>query len=162
MSRWGAELGNHLVSDVGPYDIRGSALGRTNQTADANALRYQSIIIPLPSPSFDLVYAVCAAGYGVAMGATNFPTASAVGSSGLGEPTQWRNGAHAMAWVAAIEEAGTRYIYLLNSHGHKYAADKHNNKRQGGCWCNKTHFQRMSNGGDRFGPWYANIGEIVR
>lgn len=158
MSRWSAELGNHLVSDVGCYDTRGSALGRVNQASNRNALKHQSIIIPLASPSFDLVYQVCSAGYGIAMGTPRYPTAGRVGSSGLCQPSAWKNGNHAMAFVAAIDE----FIYLLNSHGNRYAGDKYHQGSQPGVYLNRTDFNILANNGFRFGAWYANIGEMAQ
>jgi hypothetical protein len=164
MSKWAAEIGNYLVSDVGAYDTAGTALKKDTATAKKNALKYQSIIIYVPgknnTPSFDDVFLACSAGFGVAMGTGTYPTASKVGSSGLSEPTSWKNGGHAMCFAAAVWHNGKRYLYLLNSHGYRYDGDKYFDGKQPGCWISEENFARIANGAYRYGNWYVNIGEI--
>ena len=81
---------------------------------------------------------------------------------GLSVPTQWRRGAHAMAFVAAWQSpAGRRYVYLENSHGARYAGDSLHRDRQHGCWCSEADVRRMAlNNAFRFGRWYVNLGEM--
>jgi|GEM_PF-2051770 len=166
LSKWVAEIGNHLVKDVGAYDVSGSALRKANATTDANALKHQSNVIYIPgsrntSPKFDDVFLACSAGFGVCMGTSIYPTAAKVGRDGLAVPSAWKNGGHAMCFAAAIVVNGKRYLYLLNSHGNRYDGDKYHEGRQPGCWISEEDFDRMANGAYRYGNWYVNVGEIA-
>ena len=165
LSKWVAELGNHLVSDVGVYDVSGSALKKANAKTNANALKHQSVIIYVPgqknTPKFDDVFLACSAGFGVCMGTGTYPTAAKVGRDGLAVPFAWKNGGHAMCFAAAIVVNGKRYLYLLNSHGNRYAGDKYFEGSQPGCWISEEDFARIANGAFRYGNWYVNIGEMA-
>ncbi|MCL2711585.1 MAG: hypothetical protein FWE95_11970, partial [Planctomycetaceae bacterium] len=164
LSKWVAEIGNHLVSDVGAYDTSGTALRKANATTNANALKHQSVIIYVPgsgnTPKFDDVFLACSGGFGVCMGTGTYPTAAKVGPSGLSEPSAWKNGGHAMSWAAAIVESGVRFLYLLNSHGNRYEGDKYHAGRQPGCWIREQVYSRIANGAHRYGNWYVNVGEM--
>ena len=134
---------------------------RQGSQQDTNALKTQSIIIHLPAPSFDLVYAACAAGFGINMGTHTYPTGSVLGSDNIAKPINWRNGGHAMAFIAAwTAPSGRRYVYLENSHGARYAPDRFNPNRQHGCWIDEEAFRRMASNAFRFGRWYVNLGEM--
>jgi len=164
LSRWVAEIGNHLVRDVGAYDTAGSALRRANANANTNALKHQSVVIYVPglrnTPSFGDVFLACSGGFGVCMGTGVYPTAARVGRDGLAVPSAWRNSGHAMCFVAAIVVNGKRYLYLLNSHGNRYDGDKYHDGRQPGCWISEEDFNRMARNSFRYGNWYVNIGEM--
>jgi len=165
LSKWVAEIGNHLVSDVGAYDTSGTALRYANAKSNANALKHQSVIIYVPgngnTPSFDDVFLACSAGFGVCMGTSPYPTEAKVGKSGLSEPFVWKNSkGHAMAWAAAMVESSRRFLYLLNSHGNLYDGDKYYEGRQPGCWISEENFARIANRAYRYGNWYVNIGEL--
>ena len=141
-----------------------TALRKANSATNANALKHQSVIIYVPgtgnTPKFDDVFLACSAGFGVCMGTGTYPTASKGGASVLSEPTQWKNGGHAMSWAAAIVEVDRRFLYLLNSHGNRYDGDKYHASRQPGCWISEQNFARIANGAYRYGNWYVNIGEM--
>ena len=163
MARWSATKGNYWTSDFGRYDGGKTARNwRPDSQQDTNALKTQSIIIHLPEPSFDLVYAACAAGFGINMGTHTYPVSAVPNGEGLSMPSGWRNGGHAMAFVAAWKApSGRRYVYLENSHGARYAGDSLHSGRQHGCWINEEHFRRMaSNNPFRYGTWYVNLGEM--
>jgi hypothetical protein len=163
MSRWAATVGNYWTSDFGKYDGgRYTGKWRKGSEQDRNALKTQSIIIHLPTPSFDLVYAACAAGFGINMGTGTYPIASKLSSDGVATPSNWRSGGHAMAFIAAwTAPSGRRYVYLENSHGARYAADRFNPNRQHGCWIDEAAFNQMArNNAFRFGIWYVNLGEM--
>jgi hypothetical protein len=164
MAKWAATVGNFWTSDIGRYDGGNVARSwRPGTQACRNALRTQSIIIYLPGtqPTFDHVFAVCAAGFGINMGTDDFPIGAAPNSDGVSVPNQWRRGGHAMAFVAAITINGRRYIYLENSHGARYEGDRFHSGRQHGCWIDEAAFNRMvRNNPFRFGRWYVNLGEM--
>jgi hypothetical protein len=158
MARWSATKGNYHTSDFGRYDggrqfnVRN---WRPSSQQDTHALKTQSIVIHLPAPSFDLVYAVCEAGFGINMGTGTYPTGSILGSDNVATPNSWRNGGHAMAFIAAwTAPSGRRYVYLENSHGARYAADRFNPNRQHGCWIDEAAFNQMvRNNPFRYGAW---------
>jgi len=89
-----------------------------------------------------------------------YPTAAKVGPSGLSEPSAWKNGGHAMSWAAAMVEGGTRFLYLLNSHGNRYEGDKYHSGCQPGCWISEQVFGKIANGAYRYGNWFVNVGEM--
>ena len=162
MSKWAATVGNYWTSDFGKYDV-GKYLSKYKKGSqqDANALKTQSVIIYLPQATFDHCYAVCAAGFGINMGSSVYPTASVPNGDGLATSSLWKNGAHSMALMASyIGQSGKRYIYLENSHGARYAADALNKERQWGCWLDESHFKRLAESGFRFGTWYAHLVEM--
>ena len=162
MSKWAAEKGNFLATDFGRYDTGGYVRKyQAGSQQDKNALKHQSIILPLPSASFDQTFLMCSAGVGINMGTGTYPTGSSVNGEGIGVASAWKNGGHAMAWVASITSPnGKRYIYLENSHGNRYVADRYNNKPQSGCWIDEAAFRRIAATGSRYGTWYGNIGEM--
>jgi len=163
MLRWAAQVGNHLVADVGRYDTAGSALRHRNTATNAKALQHQSIGIPLRSPSFEDCYAVCAAGFGINMGTHTFPTSAILNRDGLAVPHQWRNGGHAMSIIGAWETPVDQYLYILNSHGARYVGDSLHTGMQHGFYANRTTFARMaSNNPFRYGNWYAHLMEMGR
>ena len=162
MSKWAAQKGNFITSDFGRYDT--GAYVRKYQAGsqqDKNALKHQSTILFLPEPSFDHTFLMVSAGVGVNMGTGTYPTGSSVNGEGLGVASSWKNGGHAMAWIATmISQTRKRYLYLENSHGNRYVADKYNNKPQSGCWIDEAAFKKIAASGFRFGTWYGNIGEM--
>jgi len=162
MAKWAATIGNFWTADFGRYDGgRNASKWRRGSPACTNALKTQSVVVYLPSASFDHCYAVCAAGFGINMGTSTFPTGSVPNGDGLGVPSTWRNGAHAMAFIAAYKgRSGRRYIYLENSHGARYASDSLNPNRQCGCWIDENEFRKMTNNAFRFGTWYVNLMEM--
>jgi hypothetical protein len=162
MSKWAAQKGNFLTSDFGRYDTGGYVRKyRPGSEQDKNALKYQSVILYLPSATFDHVFLMCSAGIGINMGTGTYPTGSSVNSEGIGVPSSWKNGGHSMAWVATmVSPSGRRYLYLENSHGNRYVADKYHAKPQSGCWIDEAMFKKIAASGFRFGTWYGNIGEM--
>jgi hypothetical protein len=160
MSKYSAEVGNFWTSDFGRYDAGKYCRSyKKGSVHDSHALQTQSIIIPLPEPSFDYVYNICAAGFGINMGAGIYPTASQVNSDGLAQASGYKSGGHSMAFAAAYTGAsGRRYVYLENSHGARYKADKLFGSAQYGCWCSESDVKRMAT--FRYGTWYANAGEM--
>jgi hypothetical protein len=161
MSKWAAQVGNYWTSDFGKYDTgRYCRDYKKGGVLDSHALQTQSVIIYLPEPSFDCVFAVCAAGFGINMGTGTYPIASQVNSDGLSVPSSWKRGGHSMAFIAAFEgQSGKRYVYLENSHGARYKADKLFGSAQYGCWCNEDDIRRMAT--FNYGTWYANVGELA-
>ena len=164
MSKWAAEVGNYLAADFGKYDGgRYVAKYKRGSGQDANALAHQSIVIYLPKCTFDFCYAACSAGIGINMGTTTYPTSAAINGDGLAVPSSWRNGGHSMAWVFAMTVGSRRYLYLENSHGARYAADKYSGgKKQHGLWINETTFARIADTNFRYGRWYCNVGELAK
>ena len=165
MARWSATVGNFWTSDFGKYDGgRNTRNWRQGSPACANALKTQSIIIHLPAPSFEHVYAVCAAGFGINMGTNEFPISSRLCTDNVATPYTWKSGNHAMAFIAAWKSpAGRRFVFLENSHGARYSSDMLNPQRQWGCWCSEADVVRMArNNVFRFGTWYCNLGEMER
>ena len=160
MARWSATVGNFWTSDFGRYDGGSSASKwRRGLPACANALRTQSIPVYLPTPSFDLCYAACAAGFGINIGTGVYPTGSVPNGDSLALPSTWKSGGHAVALVAAWKgKSGKRYVYMENSHGARYAVDSLNASRQHGCWLEEKDIARMAT--TRYGIWYVNLGEL--
>jgi len=162
MGKWAAQKGNFLTADFGSYDT--GSYTRKYQAGsgqDKNALKHQSVILFLPAASFDHTFLMCSAGVGINMGTGTYPTGSSVNGEGFGVASSWKNGGHAMAFVATmVSPSGRRYIYLENSHGNRYAADRYNNQRQSGCWIDETAFKKIAASGFRYGTWYGNIGEL--
>ena len=164
MAKWAATVGNFWTADFGRYDGGRNAnqWRRGDSPPNRNALKTQSVVIYLPSASFDHCYAVCAAGFGINMGTSTFPTASAPNGDGLSAPSAWRSGGHAMAFISAYTgRSGRRYVYLENSHGARYAADGLHPSNQHGCWIDEAAFGRMANNAFRFGRWYVNLMDIA-
>ena len=163
MSRWAATVGNFWTSDFGRYN-GGRNVGQwRNPTFRQHALRTQSIIVPLPAPSFDFVYRACAAGFGINMGTHIFPTSARVNSDNLAVPRDWRRGNHAMAFLASHKgvTTGRPYVYLENSHGARYVADSLHQGNQHGLHIDEEAFRQMaSNNPFRFGTWYVNLMEM--
>jgi hypothetical protein len=164
MSKWAAEVGNFLASDFGKYDGgRYVAKYKRGGQQDKNALAHQSIVIYLPQCTFDYCYAACSAGIGINMGTATYPTVAVVNGHGLAVPSSWKNGGHSMAWMFAITVEGRRYLYLENSHGARYAADKFSGgKKQHGLWIDETNFRKIADPSFRYGRWYCNIGELSK
>jgi len=163
MAKWAATVGNFWTSDFGRYNSGQTARNwRSGSPACANALKTQSIIVHLPSASFDHVFRACAAGFGITMGTHTFPAASAPNSDGLSVPTRYRNGGHAEAFIAAwIAASGKRYVYQENSHGARYAGDSLHPGWQDGCWIDEVEFRKMAPANVfRWGQWYVNLGEM--
>jgi hypothetical protein len=159
LSKWAAQKGNYWVSDFGRYD-GGSNVRKYNGSQDANALKTQSIIIYVPEPVFDYCYALCAAGIGIHMGTGNYPITSAVNGDGLSVPVHWKQGGHAMSFVAAAEINSRRYLCLENSHGNRYAADRFSQTKQPRCWIDQKNFLTLAAAKFRYGNWYGNAGEL--
>ena len=160
MAKWSATVGNFWASDFGKYDGgRYVAKYRRGSEQDRNALRTQSIIIHLPSPNFDFCYTACAAGFGINIGSSIYPTGSTVNSDGLAQAATWKAGAHAVALIAAFRgRSGRRYVFMENSHKARCDADSLNPNRQWGCWMDESDLKRMYT--ERFGRWYVNLGEM--
>ena len=160
MARWSATVGNFWTADFGKYDGgRRASKWRKGSPACANALKTQSIPVYLPTPSFDLCYAACAAGFGINIGSGVYPTGSVPNGEGLATPSTWKNGGHAVALIAAWKaKSGRRYVYMENSHGARYAADSLNPNRQHGCWMEEKDIVRMAS--TKYGIWYVNLGEL--
>jgi hypothetical protein len=163
MAKYAAQVGNYWTSDFGKYNT-GAYTRQYSKggTADNHALQSQSIIAYLPSPSFEHCYKVCSAGFGINIGTGVFPISSSVNKDNLGVVSAWKNGGHSVALVAAIKGAsGTPYLYLENSHGARYAADKYSDgKQQFGCYVTEADIAKMST--TRYGVWYANLVELPR
>ena len=160
MSKWAATVGNFWTSDFGKYD-GGRYIGkyRKGSEQDKNALKTQSLIIYLPTPTFDYCYAACAAGFGINIGSSIYPTGSTVNIDGLAQASTWKSGAHAVALIAAYRSrSGKRYVFMENSHGARYSPDSLNPHRQWGCWCDENDIRQM--GTERFGRWYCQLGEM--
>ncbi|MCL2005800.1 MAG: hypothetical protein FWG73_06510 [Planctomycetaceae bacterium] len=160
MARWSATVGNFWTADFGKYDGGNRASKwRKGSPACANALKTQSIPVYLPTASFDLCYAACAAGFGINIGSGVYPTGSVPNGEGLATPSTWKNGGHAVALIAAYtSKSGRRYVYMENSHGARYAADSLNPNRQHGCWMEEKDIARMAT--TKYGIWYVNLGEL--
>jgi len=161
LSRWAAEVGNYLVADFGKYDGgKNVSKYKKGSIQDANALKHQSIIIHLPKCTFDYCYQACAAGYGITMGTVTYPTASRLNNDGVGVPSSYKKGGHAMALVAAMSINNTRYIYLENSHGMRYVGDRFWAGKQPGLWIPENEFSQIADTDFRYGHWYCNIMEL--
>jgi hypothetical protein len=164
LAKWIAEIGCHLVSDVGPYDANGSSLKKVNATTNANALKNQPTIIYVPgkdTPKFDDVFLAVQAGVGVCMGSGVYAVTAEIGASGLAEASQFKNGGHSQAFVEGIIENGKRYLYLLNSHGAtRYKGDKYYPNGQPGCWYDEQKFQKIASGAYRYGNWFCPVSEM--
>jgi hypothetical protein len=161
LSKWAAQKGKYRVSDFGRYD--GGANTRKykpGSTQDANALRTQSVIIYLPEPTFDCCYALCAAGIGIHMGTGKYPISATTNSDGLAVPSNWKQGGHAMSFVAVAEINSRRYLCLENSHGNRYAADRFSSVKQPRVWIGQKDFTILAATKFRYGNWYGNVGEL--
>jgi hypothetical protein len=162
MSKWSAEVGNYLAADFGKYD-GGNYVHKYQRGSkqDTNALAHQSNIIYLPKCTFDLCYAACSAGIGINMGTSTYPTSAVVNGDGLAVPSSWKNGGHSMALIFAMMVNRIRYLYLENSHGARYVADKFSGgSKQHGLWISEESFRILADTAFRFGRWYCNIGEL--
>jgi hypothetical protein len=168
MARWAAEVGNFWTADFGRYN---GGQGRVrqwtpNSQPSRNALETQSIVVHLPgsnAPTFNHVFMACSAGFGINMGTHTFPTSAVIDSNtGLAVPNQYRNGGHAMGFIAACTVDGRRFIYLENSHGARYVRDRLWTLpgNQHGCWIDENHFGRMAPNSFRFGRWYVALCEL--
>lgn len=157
------KTGNFLTSDMGAYDC-GRQMRRWAPTElqRSHALAHQSILIPLPSFDFDTVCALCAAGIGVCFGTGRYPTSGVLADNGLCVPRTWKNGGHAMAFTAALEKSGTRYVFLENSHGvRRYCDSKGISINHGcGCWIDAADFAIMAKTGSRYGSAYGHLLEL--
>jgi len=162
MAKWASTVGNFWTSDFGKYDGGGYIRSyRRGAAQDQNALKTQSIVVHLPRPDFDLCYAACAAGFGINIGSSVYPTASVPNGEGLAVPSAWKGGAHAVSLIAAYKSrSGRRYVFLENSHGAKYAADALSPVRQWGCWMTENDLRRMAANAFRYGTWYVNLMEM--
>jgi len=162
MSKYACEIGNYWTDDFGPYD-NGKHLTkyRKGSQQDENALKTQSVVVPLPQPNFEYCYAACAAGFGINIGVTRFPSGSKLNSGGFAQAANWMTGSHSVALIAAWKaSSGHRYIFLENSHGQKYAADRFSDgQKQWGCWIDEDNFKSM-NGTFGLGTWYVNLCEL--
>jgi len=162
MSKWSSQIGNFWTSDFGKYDTGKYCRDyKKGSVQDAHALQTQSVIVYLPEPDFDHVFAVCAAGFGINMGTGTYPITSQVNSDGLSVPSSWKRGGHSMSAVAAfVASSGTEYVYVENSHGNRYKPDKLFGEAQPGFWCNRTHWNKMAT--SQYGNDYVNVGELPR
>ncbi len=166
MAKYAADQGNYWTADFGRYDTGHYCNKYKGGVQDEHAKSAQSIIIPLPKPDFDLCYMLCAAGIGVNIGSGIYPSGSGKGRDGLASSLSFTSGGHAIALVAATTINDARYIYLVNSHGAKYAADTLHKGAQWGCWLDEKAFAKIAQGafkrGDPmiFGDWYGNAGEL--
>jgi hypothetical protein len=164
MAHYSATLGNFHTADFGRYDTGHYCTKYRGGEQDVHAKSSQSIIIPLPKCDFDLCYLLCAAGLGINIGSGVYPGGANVGSDGLASEILWSSGGHSVALVAACTVSGKRYLYLVNSHGAKYAPDRFNAQKQWGCWIDEVAFEKLRRGcnGDsmKYGIWYGNAGEL--
>ena len=160
LAKWTATKGNYWTSDFGKYDTgRYMTKYRAGSEQDKNALKTQSIPIFLPEPTFDYCYAVCAAGFGIVIGSGVYPTAAVTNGDGLSVPSSWKNGGHAVSLLAACKgQSGKRYVYMENSHGNRYAADRYRPSKQPGCWMTEADIKKM--GTTRYGIWYVALCEM--
>ena len=160
MSKWASTVGNFWTADFGRYDggkyIRNYRRGASQ---DKNALKTQTIAVHLPKPDFEFCYAACAAGFGINIGISVYPTLSVSNSEGLAVLLAWKSRAHAVSLIAAWRSrAGRRYVFMENSHGAKYASDSLSPVKQWGCWLTENDIKRMAT--ERFGRWYVNLIEM--
>lgn len=163
LAKYSAEKGNYWTEDFGPYDAgRYCKKYRPGGVQDEHAKKSQSVIVYLAEPEFDLVYNACAAGFGVNMGSSIYPTGSSLNEDNLGEVDGFGSGGHCMAWVASTvgKKTGRRYVYLENSHPTKYASDELNPGHQWGVWVDERRFKKIANNAFIYGNWYVNIGEL--
>jgi len=160
LAKWTSTVGNFWTADFGKYDggryIRNYRRGAEQ---DKNALKTQTIAVHLPKPDFDFCYTACAAGFGITIGSSVYPTSSVANGEGLAVPSNWKNGAHAVSLIAAFKSrSGRRYVFMENSHGAKYASDSLSSVKQWGCWMTEDDIKRMAT--ERFGRWYVNLMEM--
>jgi len=160
MQKWAADVGNFLTSDFGGYD-EGRRVHSPTDTELKNARSHQSIIIPLPDTSFETVFSVVSAGFGVSIGTSIYPVASQVNSDGIAIPSSWRKGNHCTAATGGFVENGVEYIWWENSHGNsRYKVGKFGHGS--GCALRRADWSRLEGDGFRFGNWYATAGEMPR
>jgi hypothetical protein len=157
ISKWAAEVGNFLSSDYGEYTATGKYIDRPSETKKANALKHQSIIIPLPDTKFSTVYSVAAAGIGINIGSSRYFTTAAVDQNGIAVGKGITSGGHSEAVTAALEKNNTRYVFIQNSHGSRYKGDLYGNTT--GYWVTESGWNTL-NVDQRYGKIYANVGEL--
>ena len=164
MAHYAATLGNYHTADFGRYDTGRYCNKYRGGEQDIHARKSQSIIIPLPKCRFDLCFLLAAAGIGINIGSGYFPSGASLGPDGMASRIAWSKGGHSIAIVAACTVNGRRYLYVVNSHGAKYSADRYSAQKQWGCWIDEAAFERLRQGcgGDtmKYGNWYGNIGEL--
>jgi len=160
LAKWACTAGNYWTSDFGKYDVgRYVSKYKKGSEQDKHALQTQSIAIFLPEPTFDYCYAVCNAGFGIAIGSHIYPTGSTLNGDNLGQASSWKNGGHAVSLVAACKgKSGKRYVYMENSHLQNYVADQYNPAKQWGCWLDENNIKQMST--FKYGVWYCNLLEM--
>jgi hypothetical protein len=160
MMKYAAKIGNYRIQDVGKYDC---SVRNYNSQYDAGALQNQTIAVILPKVDFDLIFLACSAGFGVHTGASRYPSSSSVNSDGLAVASGFSSGGHATAYVAAYtSKSGKRYIYFMNSHGAKYAADElSGGQKQHGCWVDNQLYRSHAITSS-YGAPYVNLPEIPK
>jgi len=157
-----SRTGNFWAKDLGGYDVgRSTQRGFPTEAQRAHALSTQTILIPLPAADFDAVYSLVSGGIGVVMGTARYPTSGRVGDHGLVVPRTWKNGGHAMCFVASLVRSGMEWLYLLNSHGNRRYSNESSGLNFGaGLWINRSDFAILAKTGFRYGTWYGVIGEL--
>jgi len=162
MSKWAAKVGNHLTSDIGRYDTRGSnATSANQQRFAANALRHQTIPCYLPDLSFNTFYELARAGCACNIGSTSWPSGSRIDSNGMSVGEGKSNGSHAtMCGGFAIEINGVKYIYWQNSHGARFKQGTRIRQNPFGCFMTKTNWNLLQLN-KKFGCPYIPFTELA-
>jgi hypothetical protein len=151
-------MGNFSAADYGKYT--GAKPKVPTDSQKTNALKHQSIIIPLPDTKFEMVWLLCAAGIGVCIGSSAYPTIATVNKDGVGVPATWKSGGHATAFIGAITINGVRYLVWENSHGNRYKVGEIGHAS--GCFFTEKDLVKIASAGFRYGTWFGNVGEMTK
>lgn len=153
-----AEMGNFSAADYGKYT--GSKPKIPTAAQKANALKHQSIIIPLPDTKFETLWLLCSAGIGVSIGSSVYPTSAKIDKNGVGVPDRWSSGGHATGFCGALTISSTRYLWWENSHGNRYKVGKLGHPS--GCFFTADDLNQIDSSLFRYGNWFGNVGEFWR
>ena len=161
LSSYTAKEGNHLVSDVGPYNIAGKGVTEANrQQFRANALKHQSIICHLPNINFDTFQFIGLAGLAANVGTNSWCSGGQTDTNGMQIGTGRANGGHAITKGGfAITIAGTDYVWFQNQHGLRYKTGTRIKSHSSGCFMTRSNWGTLSIN-PKFGVPYICITEL--
>lgn len=156
--RWRAEVGNFWASDFGKY-CGGKNVKTPTQQQRENALKTQSVVVPLPKPDWRYVLIANEAGFGVCMGTGTYPTTATLGVDGLACPASYSRGGHSEAYTACFNAGSGLKIYQPNSHSSKFIGDFLSNaQKQVGTWNAEADIHKQAT--FNYGVWSIYAGEI--